>query len=70
MSAPAIAAAAAAVANDLWEAFADNAERFSCSEIETLAGLYVALGDPDAARNLIEAHATDDEEGDAHYTAA
>lgn len=46
---------------------ADVAPRLSCIEVEALAGLLRALGEPATADTWIQAHATDDELGDAHY---
>ncbi|ERK71095.1 MULTISPECIES: hypothetical protein [Leifsonia] len=46
---------------------ADLAPRLSCIEVEALAGLLRALGEPAAANTWIQEHATDDELGDAHY---
>ncbi|TDQ02297.1 MULTISPECIES: hypothetical protein [unclassified Leifsonia] len=46
---------------------ADLAPRLSCTEIEALAGLFRALGEPATADTWLEEHATDDEIGDAHY---
>lgn len=46
---------------------ADIAPRLSCIEVETLAGLLRALGEPATADISIREHATDDEIGDAHY---
>ena len=46
---------------------ADIAPRLSCIEVEALAGLLRALGEPATADTWIQQHATDDELGDAHY---
>ncbi|MER7063921.1 hypothetical protein [Streptomyces albidoflavus] len=61
-----------AVATAFTEAFDgytadDVAARFTCIEIEALAELLKALGRPDLADTWIEAHALDDDKGDAHY---
>lgn len=45
----------------------DIAPRLSCIEVEALAGLLRALGEPATADTWIREHATDDEIGDAHY---
>lgn len=45
----------------------DIAPRLSCTEVEALAGLLRALGEPATADTWIREHATDDEVGDAHY---
>lgn len=45
----------------------DIAPRLSCTEIEALAGLLRALGEPATADTRIQEHATDDGIGDAHY---
>lgn len=46
---------------------ADVAPRLSCIEVEALAGLLRALGEPATADTWIQEHATDDELGDSHY---
>jgi hypothetical protein len=46
---------------------ADDAPRLSCIEVEAFAGLLRALGEPATADTWIQEHATDDENGDAHY---
>ena len=46
---------------------ADIAPRLSCIEVEALAGLLRELGEPATADTWIQAHAADDEIGDAHY---
>ena len=46
---------------------ADLAPRLSCIEVEALAGLLRALGEPATADTWIGEHAPDDELGDAHY---
>jgi hypothetical protein len=46
---------------------ADVAPRLSCIEVEALAGLLRALGEPATADTWIQEHATGDELGDAHY---
>jgi len=45
----------------------DVAPRLSCIEVEALAGLLRALGEPATADTWIQEHAADDEIGDAHY---
>ena len=44
----------------------DIAPRLSCTEVEALAGLLRALGEPATADTRIQEHATDDEIGDVH----
>lgn len=61
-----ITAAATALVNEAGDAFFDNAERFTCSEIEAVAHLVRAVGQ-DWADSLVEAHAVGDDEGDSHY---
>lgn len=46
---------------------ADVAPKLSCIEVEALAGLLRALGEPAAADTWMQEHATADELGDAHY---
>ncbi|MGN6761441.1 MAG: hypothetical protein ACTHJI_08970 [Leifsonia sp.] len=46
---------------------ADIAPQLSCIEVEALACLLRALGEPAAADTWIQEHATGDEIGDAHY---
>ncbi|SDL93059.1 hypothetical protein [Microbacterium azadirachtae] len=45
----------------------DIAPRLSCIEVEAVAGLLRALGEPATADTWIREHVTDDEIGDAHY---
>ncbi|ANF31944.1 hypothetical protein A0130_09885 [Leifsonia xyli] len=45
----------------------DIAPRLSCTEVEALAGLLRAVGEPATADTWIQEHATQDETGDAHY---
>ncbi len=45
----------------------DVAPRLSCVEVDALAGLLRALGEPALADLWVDAHATDDELGDRHY---
>jgi hypothetical protein len=46
---------------------ADIAPQLTCTEVEALAGLLRALGEPATADTWIREHAADDEIGDAHY---
>lgn len=46
---------------------ADLAPRLSCIEVDALACLLRALGEPATADTWIQEHATHDELGDAHY---
>jgi len=46
---------------------ADVAPRLSCIEVEALASLLRALGEPATADIWIQEHAAGDELGDAHY---
>jgi len=46
---------------------ADLAAQLSCGEVEALAGMLRAIGEPASADMWIEAHAEGDDEGDAHY---
>ncbi|WP_405657744.1 hypothetical protein [Streptomyces sp. NBC_00079] len=46
---------------------ADIAARLNCEEVDVLADLLRALGAEQAADEWIDAHAVDDEPGDAHY---
>lgn len=60
------------VAADFTEAFGmycawDVGIRLACSEVDALAALLTAIGREDLAAEWIEAHATDDDEGDDHY---
>ncbi|MEV1245111.1 hypothetical protein [Nonomuraea sp. NPDC049750] len=48
----------------------DVGVRFSCTEIDALAELLIALGHADLADAWVDAHARDDDEGDAHYRGA
>ncbi|WP_434316057.1 hypothetical protein [Leifsonia sp. P73] len=43
------------------------APQLGCLEVEALAGLLRALGEPATADTCIREHATGDELGDAHY---
>ena len=64
-------AAALAVADDLFNFLVESGEHLTCAEIETMAGLYEALGRNEDAKALIDpdnAHASHDEEGDMHFT--
>ena len=45
----------------------DVAARLNCGEVDALAGLLRAAGCEEAADLWIAEHATDDDEGDAHY---
>ena len=44
------------------------AAKFNCGEIEALADLYRAQGQPKAASSIIASHASGDAAGDAHFT--
>lgn len=46
---------------------ADLAPQLSCVEVEALAGMLRALGEPAAADRWLDAHADQDDEGDEHY---
>lgn len=46
----------------------DDAIRLNCEEVDALAELLTALGRPDLATIWIEAHAVDDDSGDAHHS--
>ncbi|CAM4055519.1 hypothetical protein NOGI109294_23865 [Nocardiopsis gilva] len=46
----------------------DLGTRLTCHEVDVLADMLAALGDPGAAATWIGAHAVDDDEGDAHHT--
>jgi len=59
--------AAQDVLANLQDAMLDNAERFSCNEIEHYADLYRAFGLDNQAIQLIDTHAAGDDEGDDHY---
>jgi hypothetical protein len=45
----------------------DVGPQLSCVEVEALADLLRALGEPATADTWIQEHARDDEAGDAHY---
>lgn len=45
----------------------DVAPQLSCEEVEALAGMLRALGEPASADMWINAHAETDDEGDAHH---
>ena len=45
----------------------DVGPRMSCTEVEALAGMLRAVGAAAAAATWIEAHAVEDEDGDAHF---
>jgi hypothetical protein len=49
-----------------FEAFGDNAERFTCTEIETMAHAYRRFGWGEQAETLIAMHAEGDNGGDMH----
>lgn len=49
-------------------ALTEHAAAFTCTEIETLAALYRALGETDTADRIIARHAADDEPGEQHHT--
>lgn len=51
-----------------WDLVGDVAARLNCGEVDALAGLLRAAGRGEAADLWIAEHATDDDEGDAHYT--
>ena len=53
--------------NSCYEAFADQATSFSCTEIEMIADAYRAFGDGDTATSLIDCHSEGDDEGDDHF---
>lgn len=46
----------------------DVAASLSCEEVDALAGLLRALGEPAAADCWIDMHAEGDDEGDRHHT--
>lgn len=48
---------------------ADVATQLSCIEVEALAGMLRAIGEPASADMWIEARAEGDDEGDDHYRA-
>jgi hypothetical protein len=52
--------------DECYDAFYDNAERFTCREMETLAEAYRRRGREGQAESLLGAHADGDEEGDWH----
>lgn len=45
----------------------DVGPRMTCTEVEALAGMLHAVGADAAADTWIEAHAVEDEDGDAHF---
>ena len=45
----------------------DLGPTLSCGEVEALAEMLRAIGEPASADMWIEAHAAGDDEGDAHY---
>ncbi|MFF2050321.1 hypothetical protein ACFVU2_01850 [Leifsonia sp. NPDC058194] len=45
----------------------DIAPKLGCTEVDALAGLLRALGEPALADTWVDAHAVDDELGDRHY---
>ena len=53
----------------LADAFADNAERFTCDEIEALVRMYALLGHTDDATDLLYCHADGDNETDDDHHA-
>lgn len=59
--------AARQIVNNDGYAFMDQATAFGCSEIEPVADLFRALGKGETADEIIAAHASGDEPGDAHY---
>ena len=56
----------AALDPDVWT---DIGPHLTCMEADALAALLTAAGRPRYAAYLIDAHATDDDEGDAHWPA-
>ncbi|MDH2425766.1 hypothetical protein [Sphaerisporangium sp. TRM90804] len=46
---------------------AEVAQSLTCSEVDALADLLTALGRPDLAAEWVDAHADQDDQGDAHY---
>lgn len=63
----AIVEAATLAAEVLSEAAYDMATTFSCTEAETIAGLFRVLDMPEDADAFLAAHADGDDEGDQHY---
>jgi hypothetical protein len=53
-----------------WDMADDIGPRLNCGEVEALAGMLRALGEAAAADMWINAHATADDEGDAHHAHA
>ena len=45
----------------------DVGPRMTCTEVDALAGMLRAVGADAAAETWIEAHAVEDEDGDAHF---
>lgn len=57
---PAVADEARRMFAEVADALTDNADRFTCSEAESLAGMMLTLGLGAIAASFIEAHAADD----------
>ena len=47
----------------------DVGPRMSCTEVDALAGMLLAVGADAAADTWVSAHAEDDQEGDSHHQA-
>lgn len=47
----------------------DIGPALTCSEADALRGMFIAAGEDQWAAELLDAHAAEDDEGDAHYVA-